>query len=134
MEYQEQNQEQAHVQNQGGNNLLIKQTLPNSTAALVLGIISIVTACCCLGVPGLITGVIGLVLGINASKLYVNNKDDYTESSFKNANAGKICSIVGLAFGLIMVVRFAMQWTIITEIIRSAIDGTLDPSDYGSWF
>jgi len=135
---QGQNQEPVQVhyqeQNYGSSNFLAQQPLPNATAALVLGIVSIVTSCCCLGVPGLITGVIGLVLGINATKLYVSNRDTYSEASYKNANAGKICSIIGLAFGLIFVVRFIMQWALITELVQAYLDGTLDPSDYSNWF
>ena len=42
-------------------NELTNQKLPNATAVLVLGILSIVT-CCCYGVVGLILGIIALVL------------------------------------------------------------------------
>ena len=38
-----------------------QQKLPNATAVLVLGILSIVT-CCCYGIPGIVAGIIGLVL------------------------------------------------------------------------
>jgi hypothetical protein len=46
-----------------------KRPLPNATASLVLGIISIVF-CWCYGIVGFITGVIGLVLAIKDSKTY----------------------------------------------------------------
>ena len=107
--------------------------LPNSTAALVLGIVSIASLCCC-SIVGFVLGIIGLVLGVNAMALYHQSPDVYSEASFKNANAGKICSIIGLAFGVIKIVQFIIQWPMIREIIQAAMDGTLDPSDYSTWF
>lgn len=46
-----------------------EKTLPNATATLVLGIISIVT-CWLYGVPGLICGIIALVLFAKDKKIY----------------------------------------------------------------
>jgi hypothetical protein len=71
-------------------------SLPNSTLILVFGIISIVT-CCCYGILGLIFGIIALVLANSAGKLYYAEPGSYTESSYKNVNAGKICAIIGIA-------------------------------------
>ena len=71
------------------------QPLPNATVVLVLGILSILS-CCCYGLPGLILGIIGLVLGNKDKKLYLNNPSAYTESSYKNSKAGRICSIIAL--------------------------------------
>ena len=45
------------------------QQLPNSTAVLVLGIISIPT-CFCYGIVGMICGIIALVMNGRATKLY----------------------------------------------------------------
>ena len=73
----------------------MQQALPNSTAVLVLGIISIV-GCFCYGIIGLILGIIALVLAGKANALYAQNPTAYTEASFKNLKAGKICAIVGL--------------------------------------
>ena len=73
--------------------------LPNSTASLVLGIFSIVTSLCCYFVViiGLTLGIVGLVLGSKALNLYQQDPEKYTPNSQKNANAGKICSIIGIA-------------------------------------
>lgn len=73
---------------------VIVQPLPNSTAVLVLGILSI-ALCWCYGVIGLTLGIIALVLSNKATKVYNENKSAYTESSYKNMKAGKICAIIG---------------------------------------
>lgn len=83
--------------NQGGQPAgAMQQPLPNASAVLVLGILSIIT-CWCYGFIGLILGIIGLVLSGKPLKLYKDNPELYTESSYKNVKAGKICSIIGLA-------------------------------------
>ena len=74
----------------------MQQPLPNATAVLVLGILSIVL-CCCYGIVGLILGVIALVLAGKAKALYNSNPDAYTLASFKNLNAGRVCAIIGIA-------------------------------------
>lgn len=71
------------------------QTLPNSTAVLVLGILSIIT-CFCYGFVGVTLGIIALVLSSKANKLYALNSEAYTDSSYKNMKAGKVCAIIGL--------------------------------------
>jgi hypothetical protein len=70
--------------------------LPNATIVLVLGIISIVGCCCSYGVLGIICGIIALVLAKSAEGEYVANPQRYTESSYKNLGAGKICAWIGL--------------------------------------
>jgi hypothetical protein len=79
--------------------------LPNATASLVLGIFSIVTSWCCgfIAIIGLTLGVIGLVLGSKAFNLYQADPGKYTINSQKNANAGKICSIIGIAISGILI-------------------------------
>ena len=82
-----------------------KIPLPNATAALVLGIISIVTSWCCgfIAIIGLTLGIIALVLGSKALNLYQQDPEKYTLKSQKNANAGKICGIIGIAISGILV-------------------------------
>jgi hypothetical protein len=75
------------------------QPLPNSTAVLVLGIVSIVAVFCTYGLLGIVLGIIGLVLSGRPMVLYQENPEAYTESSFKNLKAGKICSIIGVSLG-----------------------------------
>lgn len=74
-----------------------KQKLPHSQSALILGIISIVTACCCNGVPGLILGIIGMMQAKKAKDIHDANPDMY--EGIKNAETGKITSIIGLVIG-----------------------------------
>jgi len=98
-----------------------QQSLPNSTASLVLGIISIVSFCCCT-VVGVVLGIIGLVLGIKAVELYKQSPGVYTESSFKNANAGKICSIIGLALCFLTVLLLIAFWKPYMDLITTIIE------------
>lgn len=71
-----------------------QQNLPNATAVLVLGIISIV-GCFCYGLIGLITGIIALVLAKKDRARYNINPNMFTEGSYKNLNAGRVCAIIG---------------------------------------
>jgi len=80
-----------------------KMVLPNSSGVLVLGILSIVS-CWCYGFLGLIFGIIALVLAGKGNKMYNENPSLYTESSYKNLNAGKVCAIIGLSISGIIVV------------------------------
>jgi hypothetical protein len=81
--------------NQGSREALTReQQLPNSTGVLVMGILSIIF-CWCWGVIGLILGIIGLILGGKSKKLYRENPGLYSEASWKNLNAGYICSLIG---------------------------------------
>lgn len=85
-----------------------QQNLPNSTIALVLGIISI-PGCCCYGVLGLILGIIAWILGGKDIKQYALNPGAYSLPSYKNAKAGKICGIIGVvlsALYLIFIIAF----------------------------
>jgi amino acid transporter len=70
--------------------------LSNATPVLVLGIISIV-GCFCYAFPGLICGIIALVLAKKDLDLYKANPSAYTEGSFNNLKAGRVCAIVGLS-------------------------------------
>jgi hypothetical protein len=85
-----------------GFNYGIQQSLPNATAVLVLGILSIIT-CCCYGVIGLILGIVALVLSKKDRALYAANLSFYTEGSFKNLNAGRVCAIIGLILNILYI-------------------------------
>ena len=104
--------------------------LPNSTASLVLGILSIVLFCCCFGIIGITLGIIGLVLGTKAVTLYKQSPGVYTEASYKNANAGRICSIVGLSLTVVYtlyvlyLIFFMGAWSTYMNMIQSILDGT----------
>jgi hypothetical protein len=70
--------------------------LPNATLILILGIISIVGCCCTYGTVGIICGIIAIVLAKSATQRYLAHPDQYTETSYKNVNTGKICAWIGL--------------------------------------
>lgn len=72
----------------------MQRELPNATAILVLGIISIVT-CWCYGIVGLGCGIAALVMGSKALAEYNQNPAGFTRQSFNNAKAGRICAIIG---------------------------------------
>jgi len=80
-----------------------QQSVPNSVGVLVLGILSIVF-CFCYGVIGITLGIISLVLANKAIKVYINTPESYTESSYKNVKAGKICAIVGLCLSSLWII------------------------------
>ncbi|HEY1038484.1 MAG TPA: CCC motif membrane protein [Bacteroidia bacterium] len=71
-----------------------QQEVPNATAALVLGICSLVF--CGLG-P--ILGTIALIMSGTGLKAYQANPTLYKEASFKNLKAGRTCGIIGLVIG-----------------------------------
>ena len=85
--------------------------LPNATASLVLGIISIVGSCC-YGLPGLICGIIGLVLANKDRSSYKETPELYSKASFNTSNAGRVCSIIGLILGalFLLFIVLAAVW------------------------
>lgn len=90
----------------------IREQLPNSSAALVMGILSIVCICCGFGAAiGIVLGILAIVYAKKAKTLYDDNPTQYTEVSAKNANAGRICGIVGLCVAglwLLCVISFSI--------------------------
>jgi hypothetical protein len=75
-----------------------------------LGIVSIVL-CCCYGI-GIVPGIIAIVLAGKDKKLYNESPEVYTEASFKNLNAGRICAIIGLILGALYLVYIIAMITI----------------------
>lgn len=68
--------------------------VPNATAVLVLGILSIVF-CFCYGIVGLVLGIIALALASKSIKAYNESPSFYSLASFKNMRAGRVCAIIG---------------------------------------
>jgi hypothetical protein len=85
-------------------NFETQQKLPNATAVLVLGILSIIT-CCCYGVLGIITGVVALVLAKKDTTLYNSNPSLYT--NFSQIKTGKILAIIGIILSVIYIAYIA---------------------------
>ncbi len=77
--------------------------LTNATPSLVLGIVSIVAAFC-YGIGGVICGIIGLILANKDRKLYRENPELYTASSYSTLNAGRITSLIGLILGAVFMI------------------------------
>jgi len=77
-----------------------KQTLPNSTAVLILGILSII-GCCCYGLPGLILGIVAIFMAVKPTKLYNESPESYT--GYGNVKAGKIMGIIGVILSILMI-------------------------------
>ena len=88
--------------------------LPNSSGILAMGIISIVCFCClAAGLVGITLGILALVLGNKALKLYEEHPEQYTLQSYKNARAGRICGIIGLSVGGIWLIGILIYLSII---------------------
>ncbi len=81
---------------------MAEQNLPNSTIALIFGILSI-PACCCYGL-GLVFGIIAWILAGKDIKQYKLNFGAYSISSYKNAKAGKICGIIGVVLSALYII------------------------------
>ncbi len=94
-------------------------TLPNATAVLVLGIISIVGAFC-YGI-GIILGIIGLVLANKDRKLIEANPDVFSQGSISNLRSGRICSIVGIVVSAIFLVVIVLYLIYFMPIILEQI-------------
>src|SRR6476659_8006582 len=78
-----------------------KRNLPNATAVLILGILSICT-CCCYGIVGLIFGIIALVLADKDTKIYNENPELYL--NYKNVTIGKVLAVIGVVLsGICMI-------------------------------
>ena len=93
--------------------------LPNATAILVLGIISIV-GCFCYGVPGLICSIIAMVLASKARKLVEASPGLYSEGSIKNMKTGRICALIGLGLSILCLLIFIIYLMIFGTIMFSS--------------
>jgi hypothetical protein len=84
---------------------VIKVPLTNSQGILILGIFSLVTAVCCggIGFVGLVLGIIAVVMSSKAEQMYAANPAPYTETSYKNVNAGRICGIIGIVINGVLI-------------------------------
>ncbi len=99
----------------------MKPVLPNASATLVLGILSIVLGC---GIIGLVLGIIGLVISKEGKELYAKEPDKY--SGYGSLNAGRILSIIGIVLG-----GLSLIYVIVVISVGGAILGGL--SGLQSW-
>lgn len=90
--------------------------VPNSTAVLVLGILSLVTFLC-YGIVGLILAIIGMVMAKKANEEYLANPSRYTEASYSNVKAGRICSIIGLILSILTIIAYIAYFVFVFSMI-----------------
>ena len=88
-----------------------KETLPNSTAVLILGICSIIFGCFFIG---LILGIVGLNLAGKGRRMYRENPELY--EGYGALNAGWIMSIIGTILGGL----YTIYWIVVVAIIGGA--------------
>jgi len=91
-----------------------KQTLPNSTAVLVLGICSLVFGCFFVG---LILGIIGIALSGKGRRLYRQDPNLY--DGYGSLNAGFIMSIIGVVLGGLYTVYIILVGGTILSILST---------------
>ncbi len=103
----EQNQQDYLSQNP----LQVQPPLPNATAVLVLGILSIVVC--------FITGIIALVLANKDMALYNANPGAYSPSSLSNIKTGRICAIIGIALQLVAIIAYIVFIVIMVSAVAT---------------
>lgn len=109
----------------------IKLNIPNSGGILSLGILSILSLCCCGGFLAPILSIIALIMTSKAMKAYNQNPDYYTISSLNNIKAGKITAIIGLVFAGLFLAYIIVVYTLgnlslndVNEAINEGWNGT----------
>lgn len=81
---------------------MYKEKLPYSQSALILGISSIITACCCWGIIGIILGIIGLNNANKAIRIHEENPDSF--DGINNAQTGRTTAIIGIVIGVLLMI------------------------------
>ncbi|MCY0977675.1 CCC motif membrane protein [Chryseobacterium wangxinyae] len=83
--------------------------LPYATAVLVLGISSI-ALCCCYGLPGIMTGIIALILYRKDIRYYEKNKMQY--DNLDSLKTGRKLSIIGISMSLVYILYLIFAYYI----------------------
>lgn len=107
-------------------------SVPNSGAILTLGIISIISICCCGFFASPILAIIALALVPKAKRTYNDNPNLYTSTSFSNIKAGQTCAIIGLVVSVFLFFYFIFVMSFsdgFTEI-NNAINDVWNQSNY----
>ncbi len=112
------NRQQSNSSNYSGGQIPV----PNASAVLALGIMSLVGSFC-YGVVGLIFAIMALAIAAAPSRQYRSNPDMFTASSYSTLKAGKICGLIGLILSIVILLFFAVA------ILFIASDGR-DPFRY----
>jgi hypothetical protein len=77
-----------------------QRKLPNATAVLVLGILSILG--CCFYAIGIVFSIIALVMAKKDMALYALNPEMY--DNYSNLKTGRILAIIGLIINIIAII------------------------------
>lgn len=93
-----------------------KQKLPNATAVLILGILSILG--CCFYFVGIIFSIIALVMSKKDMVLYRANPEGY--DNYGNLKTGRTLAIIGLIINIIGVLMMialgvAFGWAVLQD-------------------
>lgn len=110
-----------------------QQNLPNASAILTLGILSILTICCCGSFVPTIFAVIALAMASKPLQLYKQNPGQYTYSSYNNIKTGRICAIIGLVLSILVLIIFILNMVFNGEFqyqVNEIINETWDQSSY----
>ena len=102
-----------------------QRPLRTHTAALVLGILSIVPGICLFyGIGGVIMGTIALVISREDFSAVKAHPTEYNQSQVGTLKAGRVCAIVGLSLsGLLMLV--AVMWLILFGTMLASMGSML---------
>lgn len=106
--------------------MLPQKSLPNSTATLVLGIVSIVPGCFCFGVVGLVCGIIALVISKKDLILYNSNPAEYSVSSYNNLKAGRVCAIIGIVLSSLYFLYIILYFVVLGAAFSMVPWGSLN--------
>jgi uncharacterized protein YqhQ len=72
--------------------------LPNASATMVLGILSIVVCFVC--------GIIALAISSKDLQMYRANPENYSLASYNSLKTGRICAIVGLCLQIVGIIIY----------------------------
>lgn len=83
------------------------QELPGANTSMLLGIFGLVLSLCLgCGIVGFILSIIAFTKGKKGEDLFDANPMQYSESSYKQAKAGKVLGLIGLILGIIVIIIF----------------------------
>ncbi len=94
---------------------ILKVDLPRADLTLALGIISIIT-CFILGVVGIAVGLLARKTSNESVELYELAPELYTNHSYKNLKAGRMCAKIGIILSSIF-----LGFVLIFYVIKGAI-------------
>ncbi len=105
------NQQNQNYNFQDPNPGVFLQNIPNATGVLTLGILSILSLCCCGPFLGPILAIIALFLIPKAKREYNANPKLYKSGSYSSLKAGQICAIISLALGVLMTIYVIVSYS-----------------------